>query len=71
MNERDETAGAKASERATTGGDETTPGGVGDVESAGETTAAAAINRAPVEQKPVGADTRVRVEGEPHPSGGE
>ncbi len=59
MNERDET------ER-----DETSDG-VGDVEAAGETTAASAINREPAAEKPVGADTRVRVEGEPHPSEGE
>jgi hypothetical protein len=36
-------------------------GGVGDVETAGETTAAAAIN-GPVDARPVGADTMVEVE---------
>lgn len=42
---------------------EASAGGAGDVERAGETTAAAAIESAVV-PKPVGADTRVRVEGD-------
>lgn len=59
MTERDETK------------DDNRTGGVGDVEAAGETTAAAVVESKTVPDKPVGADTRVRVEGEPHPSGGE
>lgn len=54
----------------TRGGDETT-NGVGDVESAGETTAAAVLDSKTAPDKPVGADTSVKVEGEPHPSRGE
>ena len=41
-----------------------TEGGPGDVESAGETTAAAAI-KGPDNPKPVGADTMVKVDGAP------
>ena len=37
---------------------------VGDVETAGETTAAAAVS-GPADTRPVGADTLVKVEGEP------
>ncbi|HKQ99382.1 MAG TPA: hypothetical protein VJT09_01840 [Pyrinomonadaceae bacterium] len=39
-------------------------GGVGDVETAGETTAVAAIT-GPTETKPVGADTMLKVAGTP------
>lgn len=46
--------------------DEAASGGVGDVESAGETTAAAAIT-GPTDTTPVGADTLVKVAGEPAP----
>ncbi|HEX8493255.1 MAG TPA: hypothetical protein VF658_10475 [Pyrinomonadaceae bacterium] len=46
---------------------EATSGGVGDVESAGETTAAAAI-KGPTDNKPVGADTLVKVAGDTNPS---
>ena len=42
----------------------TTGDTVGDVETAGETTAAAAIS-GPADTRPVGADTLVKVEGEP------
>lgn len=42
-------------------------GGIGDVESAGETTAAAAI-KGPADPRPVGADTLVKVEGDATPS---
>lgn len=41
-------------------------GGPGDVEAAGETTAAAAIS-GPAESKPVGADTMVKVADTPGP----
>lgn len=44
--------------------DEAASGGVGDVESAGETTAAVAIS-GPVDDRPVGADTLVKVADEP------
>ena len=52
-------------------GDEATTKTVGDVETAGETTAAAVVggdedNAA----RPVGADTQVRVEGDAHPADG-
>lgn len=46
--------------------DEAASGGIGDVESAGETTAAAAIN-GPADTRPVGADTLVKVADEPAP----
>ena len=39
-------------------------GGAGDVETAGETTAAAAIT-GPTDTRPVGADTLVKVDGDP------
>ena len=41
-------------------------GGVGDVESAGETTAAVAIS-GPADTRPVGADTLVKVAGDSAP----
>jgi hypothetical protein len=41
--------------------DEGVEGGVGDVETAGETTAAAATGNGDAGQKPVGADTMVKV----------
>ena len=57
-----------------TGGDERAPGqdagDVGDVEMAGETTAAATIS-GPAETKPVGADTMVKVSDAPRPDPGE
>lgn len=40
---------------------------VGDVETAGETTAADTINSSPANQKPVGADTLVKVAEKPEP----
>ena len=46
-----------------------TPSEVGDVETAGETTAAAAIH-GPVDTRPVGADTMVKVEGDASPGEG-
>ena len=52
--------------------DEATTEGVGDVEAAGETTAAATVggdNNAD-NARPVGADTQVRVEGDTHPADG-
>lgn len=51
-------------------GGEATAAAGDEVESAGETTAAAAINRGDDGNKPVGADTQVRVEGDAHPSDG-
>lgn len=45
-------------------------GGVGDVEAAGETTAAAAIE-GPADTRPVGADTMVKVAGERGPGADE
>lgn len=48
--------------------DEESRGEVGDVEAAGETTAAAAIE-GPVDERPVGAETRVRVEGDEEDGG--
>ena len=46
-------------------------GGVGDVESAGETTAAATTGgSSTADTRPVGADTLVRVEGDPPPAEG-
>jgi hypothetical protein len=57
-----------------TGGDEPASGqgaeDVGDVESAGETTAAATVS-GPAETKPVGADTMVKVSDAPRPERGE
>jgi hypothetical protein len=46
---------------------DSTEGGVGDVEMAGETTAAAAIS-GPVDDKPVGADTMIKVADAPKSS---
>jgi hypothetical protein len=43
-----------------------TEGGVGDVETAGETTAAVAIS-GPVDQRPVGTDTLAKVGGKQKP----
>lgn len=45
-------------------------GGVGDVETAGETTAAATVS-GPAETKPVGADTMVKVSDAPRADRGE
>jgi hypothetical protein len=53
-----------------TGGDAPAPGDVGDVETAGETTAAATIS-GPEETKPVGADTMVKVSDAPRPKRGD
>ena len=47
---------------------DSTEGEVGDVETAGETTAAAAIS-GPVDEKPVGADTMIKVADAPNKSG--
>lgn len=44
-----------------------TKGGVGDVETAGETTAASAIS-GPVDHRPVGADTLAKVDDTQKPS---
>ena len=43
------------------------PEEAGDVEAAGETTAASAVGNEGPEPKPVGADTLVEVEGDPKP----
>lgn len=43
-------------------GDESVPGGVGDVEDAGETTAADTVS-GPADTRPVGEGTRVKVGG--------
>ncbi|HYP53094.1 MAG TPA: hypothetical protein VEQ42_06110 [Pyrinomonadaceae bacterium] len=63
MTERDETRDEEAR-----GGDETANVAGDAVESAGETTAAAALDSKTAADKPVGADTSVKVEDEPHPS---
>ncbi|HVF49066.1 MAG TPA: hypothetical protein VNA19_03200 [Pyrinomonadaceae bacterium] len=47
--------------------DDATLEGPGDVERAGETTAAVAIH-GPTDTRPVGADTQVKVADTPHPS---
>jgi hypothetical protein len=60
MKERDETGEGTARVGAT-------EGGVGDVETAGETTAAATVGGGSGETKPVGADTLVKVADTPHP----
>ena len=49
----------------------TREGDVGDVETAGETTAAATVGGSPADTRPVGADTLVKVSDTPHPAGRE
>lgn len=44
---------------------------IGDVETAGETTAAATLGGDTSDQRPVGADTLVKVAGEPEAGGGD
>ena len=56
MTEQEETKRDAATEA------DSTSGGIGDVETAGETTAAAAI-KGPTDTRPVGADTMVKVAG--------
>jgi hypothetical protein len=55
-------------ERDADAADEVRPGEAGDVEAAGETTAVAALGNDGSEEKPVGADTLVEVEGDPKPA---
>jgi hypothetical protein len=67
MTNTDETRPQMSGDEMGAGGDETKPGGAGDVEQAGETTAAATIGGDTAADKPVGADTLVEVEGDPRP----
>ena len=50
--------------------DERTAAAGNEVEAAGETTAAAVVGEGGDGDKPVGADTQVRVEGDAHPADG-
>jgi hypothetical protein len=61
--------GERMSEQERTDEDAAREGGPGDVETAGETTAVAALE-GPADTRPVGAGTTAPVEGDPKPARG-